>query len=436
MILSVLGTGYLGATHAACMAALGHEVVAIDTDPGKVAMLQSGRAPFHEPGLDELIGDGLASGRLSFETRYERVVDADVHFICVGTPQLPNGDGADLSHVWATVEALAPLLRRPCVVVGKSTVPVGTAERLRTTLQRVAPVGADAELAWNPEFLRESHAVEDSLRPDRLVFGVDNERAEAALRDVYKPLIGDGVPVVCTGLATAELAKVAANAMLATRLSVMNAFGELCEVVGADVGDLATVLRLDPRIGSSFLSPGLGFGGGCLPKDTRALLARAEELGLPHALELLREVDRVNLRRRSRAVDLTVELLEGDPHGRRVAVLGAAFKPGSDDVRDSPALAVAATLHRRGAVVTVCDPAALDTARTAHPELSYCRDTLAACRGAEVVLLLTEWPQFADTDPVALAEVVSRKQVVDGRLALDRGRWQAAGWAYRGLGVG
>lgn len=436
MRISVLGTGYLGATHAACMAALGHEVVGIDADPHRVAMLATGRAPFHEPGLDDLITDGLASGRLSFDTRYECAADADLHFVCVGTPQLSDGEAADLSYVWATAGALAPLLTRPCLVVGKSTVPVGTAAQLRTMLQSSAPAGTDVQVAWNPEFLRESHAIDDSLRPDRLVFGVENPRAEAALRDVYKSLLSDGVPVVCTDLATAELAKVAANAMLATRLSLMNAFGEICEVAGADVGDLATVLGLDPRIGSSFLAPGVGFGGSCLPKDTRALMARAEELGVPHAVGLLREVDRVNLRRRTKAVDLALGLLDGDPLGRRVAVLGAAFKPGSDDVRDSPALEVAAMLHARGADVTVCDPAAVDTARRVRPELSYDSDTLAACSGAEVTLLLTEWPQFADADPVALATVVSRAQVVDGRLALDRARWEAAGWTYRALGIG
>ncbi len=435
MLISVLGTGYLGATHAACMATLGHEVVGIDADPDKVAMLRSGTAPFFEPGLDELIREGLASGRLRFDTRYELAADADLHFICVGTPQVFDGYAADLTYVWATVGALAPLLTRPCVVVGKSTVPVGTAAQLRTLLQRTAPVGADAEVAWNPEFLRESHAVEDSLRPDRLVFGVDNARAEAALRDVYKPLLSDGVPVVCTDLATAELGKVAANAMLATRLSLMNALGEICEAAGANVGDLATVLGLDPRIGSSFLSPGVGFGGSCLPKDTRALMARAEELGVGHAVELLREVDRVNLRRRAKAVELTLETLAGDPRGRRVAVLGAAFKPGSDDVRDSPALDVAAALSQHGVDVTVVDPAAVHNARRAHPELSYSDDVMVGCAAAEVVLLLTEWPEFAGTDPVTLAQVVGRRQVIDGRLALDRARWETAGWAYRALGI-
>lgn len=436
MRISVLGTGYLGATHAACMAALGHEVVGIDADPDTVAVLATGRAPFHEPGLDDLIAEGLASGRLSFDTRYERAADADVHFICVGTPQRSDGDAADLSYVWATIRELAPLLQQPCVVVGKSTVPVGTARRLRTLLDECAPVDAEVEIAWNPEFLREGHAVDDSLRPDRLVFGAHHPRAEAALRDVYKSLLSEGVPVVCTDLATAELAKVAANSMLATRLSLINAFGEICEASGAHVGDLATVLGLDPRIGASFLDPGVGFGGSCLPKDIRALMARAEELGVSHAVGLLREVDQINLRRRTRAVDLAVGLLGGNPQGRSMAVLGAAFKPGSDDVRDSPALDVAAQLHAIGVEVTVCDPAAADSARRIHPELSYCSDVFVACSGAEVILLLTEWPEFADVDPSALASVVSRPQVVDGRLALDRSRWQAAGWVYHALGIG
>jgi UDPglucose 6-dehydrogenase len=434
MRVSVLGTGYLGATHAACLAAWGHDVIGVDPDHERITTLRSGRAPFREPALDGLLAEGVSSGRLRFETALEAAREADVHFICVGTPQRADHPGADLSALWRLVQDLAPLLDGPCVVAGKSTVPVGTASEVAHHLRRHAPAGLDVEVAWNPEFLREGHAVEDSLHPDRLVLGVETDVAQLRLREVYAALLADGVPLVVTDLATAELAKVAANTMLAARISLVNLLAEVCEVASADVGDLSAILGYDERIGASFLSPGVGFGGGCLPKDIRAFAARAEELGVDRSTELVHAVDAVNLRQRSRAVDKTRELVGGELTGVRLGVLGAAFKPGSDDVRDSPALDVAARLHRAGAQVVVHDPLALANARRVRPELEYERDVFDACLGADAVVVLTDWDDYAALDPVALSEVVRTPRVMDGRLVLDVDKWRAAGWVVRAMG--
>ncbi|HEU4514703.1 MAG TPA: UDP-glucose/GDP-mannose dehydrogenase family protein [Nocardioidaceae bacterium] len=436
MRISVIGTGYLGATHAACLAAVGHQVVGVDRDEERVRTLTAGRAPFHEPGLDGLLRRGVESGRLSFSTECAAVADAEVHFLCVGTPQRPGSHAADLSALAAAVTALVPWLTRPVVVVGKSTVPVGTATGLGQRLRREAPAGDTVDLAWTPEFLREGHAVEDSLHPDRLVFGVGTDAADQVLREVYAPQIRSGVPVVRTDLATAELAKVSANAMLAARISLVNLLAEVCEAADADVADLTRILGLDERIGSKFLNPGVGFGGGCLPKDTRAFVARAEELGVGGPAAVLREVDAINMRQRARTIDLAVDLLGGRAVGHRVAVLGAAFKADSDDVRDSPALDVAATLQARGAEVQVYDPKAGRNAERARPGL-HARDSVEeACLDADIVLVLTDWDEFRGVDPVALAEVVRQPRVVDGRLVLDPDKWRASGWDFHALGRG
>ncbi len=431
--LTVIGTGYLGITHAACMADLGFEVLGLDIDADKVLRLNSGELPIHEPGLEPVLRRGLESGRLRFTTSYEEIAAfGDVHFICVGTPQKRGEYAADVSYMDAAVESLAPLLDRECLVVGKSTVPVGTAERLADKLARLAPAGVLTELAWNPEFLREGHAVQDTMRPDRLVFGVRSERAEKVLREVYEPL-GD-VPIVVSDFATAELVKTAANAFLATKISFINAMAEVCEAAHADVQKLSEALSYDDRIGGRYLNAGLGFGGGCLPKDIRAFMARAGELGADQALTFLREVDAINMRRRARMVDLARELAGGSFHGCVVGVLGAAFKPDSDDIRDSPALDVAVTIGHQGGRVTVYDPIALDNARKAHPELSYGESVVEAVRGAHVVLLLTEWQEFVDLDPEQLGGVVAARRIVDGRNALDAETWRSAGWHYRALG--
>ena len=433
--ITVLGTGYLGTAHAACLAELGFDVLGVDVDQRKIDALSRGELPFYEPGLAPLLQSGLKSGRLSFSTSYaDAAAFGDVHFICVGTPQQTGSRAADLSQVWGCVEALGPRLDRPVLVAGKSTVPVGTAAGLASRLAELSPAGDGCELAWNPEFLREGHAVQDTLRPDRIVAGVHNGRAEQILRDIYAEPIRSGVPFLVTDLPTAELVKVAANAFLATKISFINAMAEVCEVVHADVTMLSEALGHDPRIGRASMRPGLGFGGGCLPKDIRAFMARAEELGVESALSFLREVDDINLRRRARMVDLAREQAGGSLQGRTIGVLGVAFKPDSDDIRDSPALDVAATIHGLGATVTVYDPAAAGHARRAHPELNYAGSAVEAVAGADVTLLLTEWQEFREADPEELGRAVAQRHIVDGRNALDADRWRAASWVYRALG--
>jgi len=432
--LSVLGTGYLGATHAAAMAELGFDVIGMDVDEEKVAALTEGRAPMYEPDLEPLLRKGVESGRLRFTTSYAEAATADVHFLCVGTPQRKGEYAADLRYVDGVVDGLAPHLDRPTVVVGKSTVPVGTAARLQARLAELAPAGAGAELAWNPEFLREGFAVEDTLHPDRIVVGTGSASAEAVLREVYASMIDDGTPFLVTDFATAELVKVSANAFLATKISFINAMAELCEATGADVTMLADAIGHDDRIGRKFLNAGLGFGGGCLPKDIRAFMARAGELGVDQALSFLREVDAINMRRRAHVVDRARDACGGSLLGKRVGVLGATFKPNSDDVRDSPALNVAGQIQLQGAQVTVYDPRGNDNARKLFPTLSYADSAVEACEGADLVLHLTEWQEFREMDPAVLSAVVGQKVVIDGRNALDRERWREAGWVYGSLG--
>jgi len=433
--ITVIGTGYLGATHAACMAELGFDVLGVDSDKAKVTMLASGKVPFYEPGLEPMLAAHVSSGRLRFTTSLAEAADfGDVHFVCVGTPQRSDSLAADMSHVDAAVTGLAEHLHRPALVVGKSTVPVGTASRLLALLQSTAPARTDVSLAWNPEFLREGHAVDDTLRPDRLVFGLHRSTDEDRLREVYATALAAGTPVVTTDFATAELVKVAANSFLATKISFINAIAEVCEVVDADVVALADAIGHDARIGRSFLNAGLGFGGGCLPKDIRAFMARAGEIGASEALTFLREVDAINMRRRQRAVEITREMVGGSVLGAHIAVLGVAFKPESDDVRDSPALNVAGQLQLQGAHVRVYDPKAMPNARLVFPTLNYADTVEETARNADVVLHLTEWAEFAALDPARLRTIVAQPVVVDGRNILDAVRWRAAGWTYRGLG--
>lgn len=431
MRMTVIGAGYLGATHAACMAELGHEVLAMDTDEEKIRALRAGQVPFYEPGLSELVARHLATGRLRFTTSYPELgAFGDVHFLCVGTPQTLGEQRADLRYVDAAVDSLAPWLTGPATVVGKSTVPVGTSERLAVRLVEAAPAGESVGLAWNPEFLREGHAIDDTLAPDRVVVGVTDAQSEAALRQVYAPLIASDVPFMVTDCATAELVKVAANSFLATKISFINAMAEVCEAAGADVVDLTSALAHDERIGGRFLVPGLGFGGGCLPKDIRAFAARAAEIGAGQAVSFLSDVDRVNLRRRQRVVEMAIEECGGTLKGRRIAVWGAAFKPGSDDIRDSPALAVAGMIRERGGEVSVYDPRALDKARKAFPELTYSEDVMEVAHGAQLLLHLTDWREFREMNPEAVGRVMATRTVIDGRGALDRQRWVSAGWRH------
>ncbi|PKZ42453.1 UDP-glucose 6-dehydrogenase [Kytococcus schroeteri] len=435
MRVAVIGTGYLGAVHAAGMAHLGFDTVGVDVDEAKVAALQSGTSPFYEPGFDPILAEQVASGRLRFSTDFSEISDADVVFIGVGTPQKADSHAADLTYIDSAIASITPHLKDGALVAGKSTVPVGTAQRLAEYVAEHTPEGVTAELAWNPEFLREGFAVQDTLHPDRLVFGVTSERAEKVLREVYAQTIEqDGTPVVVTDLPTAELVKVAANSFLATKISFINAMAEICEFAGADVTKLADAIGHDDRIGRKFLNAGVGFGGGCLPKDIRAFSARAGELGAGHALEFLAEIDKINSRRREHVVELARRELGGDLHGRRVAVLGAAFKPNSDDVRDSPALAVAGQLHLAGADVHVFDPKGMANAAKVYPTLTYAGSAQDAITGADLVVHLTEWKEFRELDPAALKEIVGRPTVIDGRNALDAEAWRAAGWTYRGLG--
>lgn len=435
MRISVIGCGYLGAVHAACMAKLGHDVVGIDVDERKISELSAATAPFYEPGLESLLRDVQDTGRLSFTTEMSAAAGSEVHFICVGTPQKKGENGADMTYVDAATRALLPHIGPGNIVVGKSTVPVGTASRLAELVNDQQP---SAHLVWNPEFLREGHAVSDTLSPDRLVYGVadgsEDHPAVAVLDEVYAGSLAGGTPRLVTDHPTAELVKAAANSFLATKISFINAMAEVCEATGADVTRLADAIGMDDRIGRKFLHAGIGFGGGCLPKDIRAFMARAGELGADQALTFLREVDAINMRRRSRVVELTRELSDGTLLGKRVTVLGAAFKPESDDVRDSPALSIAAQLQLQGAVVTVTDPKALANAAKRFPELQYEPDLDKAISKADVLLLLTEWHQYRSLDPYELGSRVSSLRILDGRNVLDAAKWRAAGWTYRGMG--
>ena len=429
--VSVIGTGYLGATHAACMSSLGFEVIGVDVDSAKIELLTAGRVPFYEPGLEDLLQKEIASGRLTFSTDFSAVADADVHFICVGTPQKPDSLAADLKYVDAALDAVAAICKPGSLVVGKSTVPVGTAARLRERLLKINP---KVDLAWNPEFLREGFAVEDTLHPNRLVVGVTNDAAENKLKEIYASNLAENTPWVRADLPTSELVKVAANSFLATKISFINAMAEVCEAAGGDVTVLAKAIGYDPRIGSRFLQAGIGFGGGCLPKDIRAFMARAGELGADQALEFLREIDSINLRARQRVIELVRKDLSDNLAGKKIAVLGAAFKPDSDDVRDSPALDIAAQIAAAGAVVTIHDPKAIAPAKKRFPALGFSEDIEGALKGADLVLHLTEWKVYRELDPVKMAKLVANPIIIDGRNALDREAWIAAGWKFRALG--
>ena len=445
--LTFLGTGYLGSTYAICFAELGYEVLGVDVDAEKIAKLSAGENPIHEPGLDELLRKNLSAGRLRFTTDYKHAADfGDVHFICVGTPQRADGMAADLSYVEKAVASLAPHLTRKALIVGKSTVPVGTAEWVEQLVAKLAP-GLGIEVAWSPEFLREGYAVEDVIRPDRVVFGVKTDWARDMLYAAHKGSFDLGtaedreVPVVITDFATAELVKVAANAFLATKISFINAMAEVCDAAHADVSQLARAIGYDARIGNKFLRAGVGFGGGCLPKDIRAFQARAQELGVGEALRFLHEVDLINQRRRQKVVEIAAELLDRpagpagpDLAGIKIAVLGASFKPNSDDIRDSPALSVCRRLSRTGADVVVYDPEAMTNAERELPDVTYAKTLTDAVTGAELVCVLTAWDEFRYVEPAALAALVATPRVIDGMNFLDAPAWIRAGWAYRGMG--
>jgi UDPglucose 6-dehydrogenase len=434
--MTVIGCGHLGATHAASMAEIGHDVIGVDIDADKIATLNSGRAWFHEPGLNEMLARHLADGRLRFTTDFgEAGAFGQMHFLGVATPGMTDRDDYDLSQVFAAVRSLAPHLTGPCVIVGKSTVSVGTTAAVRELVQDLAPAGDQVEVAWNPEFLREGFAVQDTLRPDRIVVGATATAAAETIREAYRPITDAGVPLIVTDPATCELVKGAANAFLSMKISFINAMADVCEGVGADVTQLADAVGLDPRIGRAFLDAGIGYGGGCLPKDTRAFAARAHELGADFAGDLLGVVDAINLSRRTRVVELARKICGGDLRGRRVGLWGAAFKANTDDIRDSPALDVAEQLRAQGAAVTVYDPMALDNARAAHPQLGYTDDPMAAANGADVLVIVTPWPEFSEVDPEAVGSVVANRAVIDARHTVDTADWESAGWKVRVLGL-
>ncbi|HCD2524455.1 TPA: UDP-glucose/GDP-mannose dehydrogenase family protein [Corynebacterium striatum] len=442
MRMTVIGTGYLGATHAACMAELGHEVLGVDVDESKIESLKNGEVPFYEPGLPEVLERNTAAGRLDFTTDYAQAAQfANVHFLGVGTPQRHGSYAADMTYVKAVIRDLVPLLEGEHVILGKSTVPVGTAAELQEMANELAQEGSHVEIAWNPEFLREGYAVKDTITPDRIVLGVGEagladgkSHAEEVAREVYAKPLAQDTPFIVTDLQTAELVKVSANAFLATKISFINAVSEICEIAGADVVKLADAIGYDDRIGRKFLGAGLGFGGGCLPKDIRAFMARAGELGADQALTFLREVDAINMRRRDRMVDMAKNAFQGSLLGHRVTVLGCAFKPNSDDVRDSPALSVAGSLSLAGAAITVYDPEGMDNAGKVFPTLNYAANCEEALRESELVILATEWQEFRDLDPAAVAGLVSSKHIIDGRNVLDVTAWRAAGWTIEALG--
>jgi UDPglucose 6-dehydrogenase len=433
MKVSVIGLGYLGATHSVAMAKIGHQVIGIEPNAEKIANLKSGKAGFFEPGLDEALAEQIKSGRLTFQSAHdESSREVDVHFICVGTPQSKDSLAADTSYLKSAISDLAPYLREDALVVGKSTVPVGTAALLTEQLAKETGYAAP-NLAWNPEFLREGTALEDSLRPDRLVAGVTNARSEELLRQVYEPMIASGIPFIVTDLATAELVKAAANAFLATKISFINAMAEIAEVSGADASQLAQAIGYDERIGNKFLRNGVGFGGGCLPKDIRALMARAEELGVGESVAYLKEIDKINIRRRDRVIALLNQEL-GSLSAKRVLILGAAFKPDSDDIRDSPALEIALLAYRAGAEVVVHDPVSLPGVAIKHPELIVEEDLAKAFDSVDAVVLATEWKEYRDLDPQSISAQVSNRLIIDGRNVLDVAKWQHAGFRVLALG--
>jgi UDPglucose 6-dehydrogenase len=433
--MTVIGCGHLGATHAASMAEIGHDVIGVDIDPNKITTLNAGRAWFHEPELDEMLTRHLAAGRLRFTTDFaEAGAFGQVHFLGVATPGMADRDDYDLSQVFAAVRSLAPHLAGPCVIVGKSTVSVGTTVAVRELVQEIAPAGDVVDVAWNPEFLREGFAVQDTLRPDRIVVGVTNAATEETIREAYRPITDAGVPLIVTDPATCELVKGAANAFLSMKISFINAMADVCEGVGADITQLADAVGLDPRIGRAFLDAGIGYGGGCLPKDTRAFAARARELGADFAGDLLGVVDAINLSRRSRVVEMARKICGGELRGRRIGLWGAAFKANTDDIRDSPALDVAEQLHAQGAVVTVYDPMALDNAKAAHPQLRYAENAMTAAADADVLVIVTPWPEFGELDPEEVGAVVTNRAVIDARHTIDAGDWESAGWKVRFLG--
>ncbi|WP_031074225.1 UDP-glucose dehydrogenase family protein [Streptomyces sp. NRRL WC-3742] len=437
MRVSVIGCGHLGASHAAAMAELGHEVVGVEIDPDKCAILATGASWFYEAGMDDLLAKHVPTGRLRFTTSLaEAAAFADVHFLAVGTPLRADGQGYDVSQVLGAAEQLVPLLTRPATIIGKSTVTVGTVARLQQIITERAGVEG-IELVWNPEFLREGHAVADSLFPDRILVGLSSPTALATVEQVYAPIMARGdIEMVVTDPATAEVAKSAANAFLATKISYINAMAQVCDLTGANIDDVAHVMGIDKRIGHGGMRAGLGYGGGCLPKDVAAFAHAVTLLGATDATGLLDAVQAVNRSRMDTAVQLVTRAVGRPLAGLTIGYLGAAFKAGTSDVRDSPALRLADRLHDLGATVRVHDPESLDNARHSHPHLAFAPTALDAVSGADLVVIATEWGQYTRDPklPVAAADRTPARTVVDVRNALDAEPWLAAGWTVHQMG--
>ncbi|KJY33731.1 UDP-glucose/GDP-mannose dehydrogenase family protein [Streptomyces sp. NRRL S-495] len=436
MRVSVIGCGHLGIPHAAAMAELGHEVIGVDVDGAKVDRLNAGECPIYETGLPELLAGHTATGRLRFTTDIAEAAEfADLHFVGVGTPIDADGRSYDTGQVFGAIRQLAPHLKRSCTIVGKSTVTVGTTLKVTELAHRLAPAGDLVEVVWNPEFLREGHAVEDTLRPDRLIAGVTSAEGEKAIRTVYAGILDAGVPLFVCDPQTAELAKGAANTYLGLKISFINGVADMCDAAGADISRIVDILGIDPRIGAAGMRPGIGYGGGCLPKDIRAFTASARQLGADRAAALLLAAEHINDSRVDTAMALVTGALGRRPvKGSRVTVLGAAFKPGTNDVRESPALALAQALEQAGAVVTVHDPQAVPTAVQRNPELDYTDDLSAALDGADITVLATEWPEYRQANPQDLVGHPATPVLVDCRTTLDPDPWRAAGWTPHQIG--
>lgn len=432
MRIAMIGTGYVGLVSAACFSQFGHEVICVDKDQKKIDILRDGQMPIYEPGLDQLVINNVSQGRLKFTTDIKRAIqDVDVVYIAVGTPSR-RGDGfADLSYVFAAVEEVAALLERYTIIALKSTVPVGTAEKVRDTIKRVNP-RIDFDVVSNPEFLREGSAIEDFIRPDRIVIGTTSPKAAEMMRQLYAPLFINETPILETSLQSAELIKYAANAFLATKISFINEIANLCEATGANVQEVARGIGLDKRIGDKFLHAGPGYGGSCFPKDTRALIQSAKEAGV--ALRIVDAVTTVNDDRKLHMADKIIAACGGDVKGKAIAILGVTFKPNTDDMREAPSLDIIPVLQQQGAKVSVFDPQAHLEARSMLQDINWASDAYDCAQGADCLVILTEWNEFRALDMSRIKQIVRVPLIVDLRNIYKPKEMSAQGFDYFSIG--
>jgi len=430
----MIGTGYVGLVTGTCFAEFGHHVTCVDKIRDKIDKLKQGDIPIYEPGLDGLVAKNSTEGRLRFTTELgEAVSSAEAVFIAVGTPSSRRGDGyADLSYIYDATKEIASYLKNYTVIIDKSTVPVGTARQVARIINEVNPE-ADFDVASNPEFLREGAAIRDFMRPDRVVIGVESDRAEAVLRTIYHPLYLQETPIVKTGIETAELTKYAANAFLATKISFINEIALLCDAIGADVVDLAKGIGMDGRIGSKFLHPGPGYGGSCFPKDTLALMRIAQENG--ESLRVVEAAIEANGAQKAKMVKKIRDMLGGSEAGKTIAVLGLTFKPETDDMRDSPSITIIPTLIEKGAHIRAHDPQGIKEAQELLPaDIIYSEDSYDACTGADAVILMTEWNQYRALDLDRLGSVMKQKIFIDLRNVYQPDLLKEKGFRYTGVG--